>query len=87
MSRYIDADFILDGIKFILNDSKELVTSSVVRNAMIGLVERAKTVDAVPVVRCKNCKHRFEEIDYCPMIDLHIKDDDWYCADGERREE
>ena len=48
MSRLIDADFIKEGIEYILNDSKELLTSSVVRNAMIALVDRAKTVDAVP---------------------------------------
>ena len=49
MSRLIDKDFILDGIKFIFKDNKELITSSVARNAMIGLVERAKTVDAESV--------------------------------------
>ena len=34
----------------IIEDSKELLTSSVVRKAMLGLVDRIKTVDAAPAV-------------------------------------
>lgn len=26
-------------------------------NGLLGLIEKATTVDAVPVVRCENCKH------------------------------
>lgn len=34
----------------------------------------------VQVVRCKDCKHRLE-------CDYWIENgDDWFCADGERRE-
>lgn len=35
------------------------------------------TVDAVPVVRCKDCRK------WC----ICHKSDDYYCADGERRED
>jgi len=36
--------------------------------------------DFVVVVRCKDCKHRLE-------CDYWIENgDNWYCADGERRE-
>ena len=45
------------------------------------------TVDAVPVVRCKDCKHgrlyRPNCVD-CEFNEL-AKDADWFCADGERR--
>lgn len=47
--RLIDADYVLDGIRYIVIDSNEMITSSVVRNAMISLVDSAPTVDAVPV--------------------------------------
>lgn len=60
---------------------------------MIG--HEKPTVDAVPVVRCKDCKYFGE---YCDeykeesqtdgMCELDIKDSttfDWFCADGERR--
>ena len=45
-------------------------------------IEQAPTVDAVPVVRCKDCKHRFED-SWCEYVD---DDDNFYCARGERKE-
>lgn len=52
--------------------------------------------DVVPVVRCKDCKY----INHLPWMDdetgravicskhsfTGLRSDDWYCADGERRE-
>lgn len=51
------------------------------------------SVDAVPVVRCKDCKHYFFSNERCALIDtrLHFYETDkaWtsdcYCAWGERR--
>lgn len=63
---------------------------------MIDELENAPTVDAVPVVRCKDCKHRrvhkswFEcELDSADPYDQGRTswDDDWFCADGERRDD
>lgn len=88
--RLIDADYVLDGIRYIVNDSNEMITSSVVRNAMILLVDSAKTVDAVPVVRCGQCSHsevcKMDEGDvrYCHIFEMQTEDD-YYCADGERK--
>lgn len=50
-------------------------------------VEVAPTIDAVEVVRCKDCKHRFDGL--CPMENVDVpwvgtKDDD-FCSFGERR--
>ena len=43
------------------------------------------TVDAVPVVRCRECKYRSK--DGCPIIDANIwMDDDDFCSHGERKE-
>ena len=44
MARLIDADEMIKGICFIIEDSKELLISSVVRKAMLGLVDRIKTI-------------------------------------------
>lgn len=45
------------------------------------------------VVRCKDCKYRMTEVSndektmcYCPFVDRYTVDD-WYCADGERRDD
>ena len=41
----------------------------------------APTVDAVAVVRCKDCKHRHSD-SWCEYVD---DDDNFYCARGERK--
>lgn len=68
---------------------------------MVAYVTNAPTVDAVPVVRCKDCKHRREngwygepgtpkyicELDTGDIFECgrEADKDDWFCADGERR--
>ena len=47
----------------------------------IDIIEDAPTVDAVPVVRCKDCKHRFKD-SWCEYVD----DDNFYCARGKRKD-
>ena len=44
------------------------------------LIIQAPTVDAVRVVRCGQC--RYFRTEKCTS-----REDRWYCADGERREE
>lgn len=60
----------------------------------------APTIDAVPVVRCRECKHRYTED--CPMYfhssywhegyeeyvddDTDHTEDDYFCPKGKRRE-
>ena len=56
------------------------------------LICNAPTVDAVPVVRCLGCSHsevcKMDDGDvrYCHIFEMQTEDD-YYCADGERREE
>ena len=47
-----------------------------------SFINAAPTVDAVPVVRCKDCKHRYSD-SWCEYVD---DDDNFYCARGERKE-
>ena len=52
-------------------------------------ISDAPTVDAVPVVRCKDCKyHEDEEIGmvYCPNALGGWVAENWFCAEGERKE-
>lgn len=63
-----------------------------------NLIMRQKAVDAVPVVRCRDCKYYDRRCFTCENDVLLIKiddcgchppfrvDDDWFCADGERSE-
>lgn len=55
-----------------------------------GIMENAPTVDAVPVVRCKDCKNSYEGIDgricsFGPCVDCVVPDD-FFCSQGDRRE-
>ena len=45
-------------------------------------IDKAPTIDAVPVVRCKDCKYFKTRL--CENENNH---DDWFCADGERKGE
>lgn len=52
-------------------------------------VEHAPAEDVVPVVRCRECKHHEDEeigIVYCPNAIGGWVGEDWFCADGERKD-
>mgnify|MGYP007007769958 CR=1 FL=1 len=56
----------------------------------IRLLNDMPTVDVAPVVRCKDCKHSWEDISglccsYRVCIDLTVPDD-FYCAYAIRKE-
>lgn len=45
-------------------------------------------LDATELVRCKDCRWREQEqpgMVYCPNVMGNWVEDDWFCADGERR--
>ena len=86
MSRYIDADALKRRVG-------ELIVPEWARTLIRTWLESAPTVDAVPVVRCKDCVHRDPEDKRCDCGGhewvkgkiLPVKDD-WFCADGERKD-
>ena len=49
---------------------------------MLDEVECFQPSDVAPVVRCKDCKHRYSD-SWCEYVD---DDDNFYCAMGERKE-
>lgn len=52
-------------------------------------IANAPTIDAVPVVRCKDCKHRDAENGLCEGRGwpIQLVPDDGFCDKGERSEE
>ena len=54
----------------------------VLMGQMLRWIRMQKTVDAVTVVRCRDCKHRYED-SWCEYVD---DDDNFYCARGEWEE-
>lgn len=76
--RLIDAD------KFILA-LMDAALSSVDEDTILDLVDSVPTVDAVPVVRCKDCKHHYD----CggDRLGMDCPDDsDFFCSYGERKD-
>lgn len=77
MSRLIDADALLKG-----KDDHQIISTHLIWNA--------PTVDAVQVVRCKDCKYYPDgklAIMWTPCSEDIRLDGKWFCAYGERREE
>lgn len=82
-------------IKKRLIDANELIKEANV-DGVYGYVDAkqiadAPTVDAVEVVRCRECRYRFKNNNHskngCPIIDANIwMDDDDFCSHGERKE-
>lgn len=75
-------------------DHDEMITKCGAVGDMIVLIFDAPTVDAVPVVRCKDCKYAIDYYGdgdiYCrrpfQVMDYHDSNPNWFCADGERKE-
>jgi len=94
MPRLIDAD------KLGLTDFEIIMCGGDYKEALKMLIEKienAPTVDAEPVVRCKDCKYYLGDgLDECELMDaksiiasLNSKRwySDFFCAWGERRED
>lgn len=71
MAKYIE---LIDKYKVVHSDDEDMPTSYT-------------WVDNTgEIVRCRECKHRTETTPtkWHPCVDMAV-DDDWFCADGERK--
>lgn len=91
--RLIDADVAVENIEEWLNSVGTALIGKGLSytGELMGCIEDAQTVDAVPVVRCRECKYRFKNNGHdksgCPIIDNNIwMEDDDFCSHGERKE-
>ena len=65
------------------------------RDALVEAFERADIVDAVEVIRCKDCKHYYfadtrveaEQCHVCGYWDFEDPKPDGFCSFAERRED
>ena len=99
--RLIDAD--IADVVIIYDKSNELTQVSAIREYIKrqkAFLDKFPTIDAAPVVRCWECKHRYTE--NCPMYfhdsywhegyEEYVDDytdhteDDYFCPKGERKE-
>ena len=85
--RLIDANNLMDHACRDRLDSRELIWA---------MIENAPTIDAVEVIRCKDCKYGEPVYDLIGLAQddlvccgnarcVCVHKPNWYCADGERR--
>ena len=92
MTRLIDADALIEDIKSFWDwDSIDGITATTVLKQTISDISHAPTIEAVPVVRCKNCKHRYitgstTHYYVCDFMDAEYNDNG-YCHHGERKDD
>ena len=91
--RLIDADDLIKELKQIVNTEKIFKSFTTWGNAYedcMTMLDEAPTIDAVEVVRCKDCiyygDHGDEEM-ACAMMILYPNKPTDYCSLGERRED
>lgn len=84
--RLIDADALLNEFLKRYTErerNRNLVFAACeIKQDFADMISDFPTVDAVEVVRCKDCKHRYED-SWCEYVD---DDDNFYCARGERKD-
>ena len=95
MARYIDAEKLKDDIA-VLFERNEKQIDDFLANCVDDLID-APTADVVEVVRCKECIFSKRDMDVHPDPKILNKDrwcelygrksPNWFCADGERRED
>lgn len=72
----------IDGMKPMQGNMDQLAMKALCWAA----VKTIQPVDAVPVVRCKDCKYAQHDVMYHDIwCDGIIRQPEWYCADGKRR--
>ena len=90
--RLIDGDTLKERFEMLAYDDWNQGTGTMWARAFeesADVVECAPTIDAVEVVRCKDCRWREQEqpgMVYCPNVMGNWVEDDWFCADGEVRD-
>ena len=83
--RLIDANALMDVIRqheYRLATKQGSIDYGMFTLGIQQAVDEQPTVDAVEVVRCKDCKHRYSD-SWCEYVD---DDDNFYCARGYRKD-
>ena len=90
--RLIDADATIIGLDTALACSRVVAGKDAIQNKALDIFENAKvfvanmpTIDAVPVVRCKDCALQGKL--NCPMDEWVKTDGNGFCHHGKRKDD
>jgi hypothetical protein len=86
--RLIDADKAVEQINEWLDQTGAIPLNTSYHFELLGCIEDCPTIDAVPVVRCRECKHYntigcSKGFGWCENIDRGTSDN-FYCANGKQ---
>lgn len=97
MAKYIDREAFLEDVeerycvpcKGVGQDHNGLKCRACWVDDMCGDIIGAPTIDAAPVVRCKDCIHSYDDLcglccTFGPCVDCVVQPH-FYCADGEKK--
>ena len=84
MARLIDADAIIDFID--MDSTWDPLETCFSERDVVDMLESAPTVDAVKVVRCKDCAVPHNKYTGCPELNGLVTPPDFYCPFGERKD-
>ena len=84
MARLIDADSLIEDLE-LLAKHEESFRQSVILGVVHTVKERS-TIDAVKVVRCKDCTVPHNKYTGCPKLNGLVTPPDFYYPFGERKD-
>lgn len=97
--RLIDADALKEELNNWAVDLTKSKFPHYIKDDADCIIDTAPTVDAVPVVRCKDCEWYVRSIikqdgtldkrykpDWCDLY-RRVREETYFCADGERRDD
>ena len=89
MARLIDSNSILDDFlkryTKMEKDGKLVFAACEIKQDFADMISNATTVDAVPVVRCRDCAVPHNKYTGCPELNGLVTPPDFYCPFGERK--
>ena len=90
MVRLIDADVLERAVQASIAEYADVYTGEMIfgmRSVVFYATNGAPTVDAVPVIRCKDCKYYEDDIGDCIGFgDTYVTEEE-YCSRARRKEE
>lgn len=82
--RLIDANSLIEDLEFLAKHEDSFRQSVIL--GVVHMVKARKTIDAVQVVRCKDCAVPHNKYTGCPKLNGLVTPPDFYCPFGERKE-
>ena len=84
---FINADSLIEDLELLAKHEESFRQSVIL--GVVHTVKAQKTIDAVEVVRCKDCRHLYDGIDdYCCMNHKGLAKicENSFCSYGERKD-